>query len=107
VDVVFVLIAHSDPGIVVERRDPREVAGRMANATIHEQRDFFGYYRAFKFGFPERTSHILEGAEEDLRSRLSDALAGKRTHVVSHPYGGPLDDLFRAMEPHCASPPPD
>jgi hypothetical protein len=107
VDVIFLLIAHSDPEILVERCDAEDVTRRMVNATMHEQRDFFAYYRAFKFGFPDRSNQMLEHAEDHLRSRLRGALATKRTHVVSHPYGGPLEDLFRALEPHCSRPPSD
>jgi hypothetical protein len=106
-DFIFLLIAHSDPSILVKECDPGHLAEAMVNATMYEQRSFFGYYRAFKFGFPDRHNQTLENAEDLLRSRLSIALAGKRTHIVSHPYGGPLENLFRAMEPYCSSPADD
>ena len=104
VNSVFLLIAHSAPEILVERKEPVDVARRMVNATMYEQREFFGYYRAFKFGLPGRSNQTLENADDQLLSRLQHALAGKRTHVVSHPYGGPLEDLFQAVEPYCSPP---
>ena len=100
-DKLFLILSHDDPSTTVEPCDPSELAERMVNANVYEQRDFHDYYRAYKFAFPNRMNDFLEHASELQISLLCQVFEGKETYKVSHPYGEPLEPLFERMRPFC------
>jgi hypothetical protein len=97
----FLIISHSRPEIRVERCDPMELAWRMISANEYEQREFFDYYKAFKFAFPLSKNEFLESAYDYQRSLLFRAFEDKETYKVFHPYAGSLETLFTQMQPFC------
>lgn len=103
----FLIAGHDRSEISVEPCDPREFAERVAEANEYEWRDFFNYYGAFKFAFPHMENEFLENALNVQRSLLCQALEGKKTYLVLHPYGGPLEPLFTRIQSRCVKPTPD
>lgn len=101
VDRIFLLEGHAAPTIEVERQDPEWIARRMVFANEHEWRPLLERYRGFRFAFPDRPNPLLDALHSRLGDPLAVAMAGKRVYRVRHPYGGSLEALFDAMEPHC------
>ena len=98
---LFLLMSHDQPDIKVEPFDPQAVALQMVQANMYEQKEFFDYYRAFKFAFPHLKSDFLENITAYQRALLCEAFAGKEAYRILHPYGGPLDALFEKIRPFC------
>jgi hypothetical protein len=103
-DRLFLLEGHAAPTIEVERQDPAWIARRMVFANEHEWRPLMERYRGYRFAFPDRPNPLLDALHTRLGDPLAAAMAGKRVYRVRHPYGGSLEELFRAMEPHCRAP---
>ena len=97
----FLLTSHDGDGILVQRHEAAQAARSMVSANEHEWRPLLDHYRGFTFAFPDSSSPLLENLTKRLENLLTAALAGKAVYRVLHPYGGPLDALFQAMEPHC------
>ncbi|HZD10045.1 MAG TPA: hypothetical protein VE553_01795 [Candidatus Binatia bacterium] len=104
-DVFFLMSGHAQPFISVEPCDARTFALRMAQVNEYEWRDFFDYYRAFKFAFPHLENAFLENALALQESLLCQALESKETVSVLHPYGERLEPLFAKMK-SCVKKPP-
>jgi hypothetical protein len=100
-DKLFLVMSHSEARISVAPCDSMEVAQRMAISNAYEQMDFFQYYQAFKFAFPQVGNEFLEGVMDLQRSLLYRALSGKETYQVLHPYPVPFEELFNHMQPFC------
>ena len=100
-DKLFLMMGHSEPVTHVEPCHPEEIAQRMHQSNAFEQMDFFEYYRAFKFAFPDLRNDLLEHVDEHQRSLLSGALTGKEGYKVLHPYPVSFKDLFIQMQPFC------
>ncbi|MGD8857396.1 MAG: hypothetical protein PVG33_13765 [Chloroflexota bacterium] len=100
-DKVFWIVSHDAEHIAVEKSDPQSVAARMATANEHEQGPFWCLYQAFAYAFPARRNGFLESFGSLQRALLSDALTGRETFELAHPYGGPLENLFEALVPYC------
>ncbi len=103
-DKIFLIMSHAEQEIRVEACAPAEIALRMALANVHEQREFFEYYQAFKFAFPYRKNDFLENVTDLQHSLLIQALNSKDTFQILHPYAGPLEPLYAAMQPFCGKP---
>jgi hypothetical protein len=101
IDKLFLIVSHSEPGIVVASCASSEIAQRMANSNEYEESPFLQLYRAYRFAFPHRTNPYLEGAPELRRSLLSRALKDKEAYQVRHPYPVSFQELFDIMRPLC------
>ncbi len=100
-DKIFLAISQQSPQIDVAPADPMDVAGRMLASVRYEQSSFFKDFLAFKFAFPDRKNHFLDGALELQRDMLRRALLGKQAFFVSHPYPVSIPALFDSMRPLC------
>jgi hypothetical protein len=102
-DMVFLPMSQSEPGISVVPCDPVEAARRMASSNEYEHTFLFQYYRAFRFAFPHLRNKFMEESAELQRSLLCRSLASKEAYMVMHPYPVSLDELFEKMRPYCAA----
>jgi hypothetical protein len=100
-DRFFLVMSHDAEDIRVEPHDAGQLAKSMVHAIEHEWRPLLEHYRGFRFAFPTRSNPRLDDLAERLETRLTVAMADKPTYRVLHPYGGPLDALFAAMQPYC------
>lgn len=98
VDKVVLTVSHSGGDIDVSPADPDEIARRMAASIAYEQNQFFEYYQAFRFAFPDRVNPFLDDIDATQERLLRTALAGKDAYVVSHPYPVAFEALFGAMQ---------
>jgi hypothetical protein len=100
---ILFVASHDSPEIRVTPIDPDEVAQRMVHSLQYEQSVFLGYYRMFRFAFPQRTCDLVENSETLQQELLRSALANKEAYVVHHPYPVSLPHLFEAIAPLCNS----
>lgn len=100
-DRVFFVVSQARPGIIVEPMDTVEIARRMVHSLQYEQSPFLGYYRMFRFAFPDRVNEVVERTEERQGELLRSAIANKPAFAVYHPYPVSLRSLFEMMAPYC------
>ncbi|MFV1963876.1 MAG: hypothetical protein ACC628_00525 [Pirellulaceae bacterium] len=105
---VLFVISHASPAIRIEPMDPEEIAQRMVHSLQFEQFPFLGFYRMFRFAFPDLANDLIDRTEELQGELLRTALAGKDAYSVSHPYPVSLPSMFEAISPLCrpSEPPP-
>jgi hypothetical protein len=100
-DRLFLMVTVDDPGTTVVAVDPELVADRMAFSLQHERLDFMACYYRFRYAFPDAPNKLLEECHDVERALLRRVFKGKAAFTVEHPSPLPLDDLYRAMRPHC------
>ena len=98
-DKVFLLVSHDDPWVEVKPTPPAEMALRLAHLGQYEQMPLWEHYLAFKFAFPEVINPFIERSFHTHLEILSQALAGKETYTVWHPYPLAFSDLYQEIEP--------
>jgi hypothetical protein len=98
-DKVFLLVSHDDPWVEVKPTPPSEMALRLAHLAQYEQIPLLEHYLAFKFAFPEATNPFIESSFDSYHEILSQALIGKDTYTVWHPYPLVFSDLYEELEP--------
>ncbi len=98
-DKVFLLVSHDDPWVEVKPTPPSEIALRLAHLAQYEQIRLLEHYLAFKFAYPEVTNPIIEASFDSQYEILSQALAGKDTYTVWHPYPLVFSELYEEIEP--------
>jgi hypothetical protein len=98
-DKVFLLVSHDDPWVEVRPTPPAEMALRLAHLAQYEQIRLWEHYVAFKFAFPETINPFIERSFHTHLEILSQALAGKETYTVWHPYPLAFSDLYQEIEP--------
>ena len=98
-DKVFLLVSHDDPWIEVKPTLPSEMALRLAHLAQYEQIPLLEHYLAFKFAFPEATNPFIDCSFDSHLKILSQALIGKDTYTVWHPYPLVFSELYEAIEP--------
>lgn len=98
-DKVFLLVSHDEPWVEVKPTPPSEMALRLAHLAQYEQMQLWEHYLAFKFAFPDATNAIIESSVDSHRRILSQALAGKDTYTIWHPYPLNFSDLYQEIEP--------
>jgi hypothetical protein len=96
---VFFVVSHAAPEIRIEPVDAAEIAQRMVHSLQYEQFPFMGYYRMFRFAFPERANALIDRTEPLQRQLLQQALANKEAWTVYHPYPVSLPSLYEGMAP--------
>jgi hypothetical protein len=103
-DKVFFVVSHDSADVTLRPIEAEEVSARMLFSLQEEQQPLEGYYRKFRFAFPECRNDLLESSAERQRALLDKALAGKECYVVYHPYPAPIPEMFEAMRPHLREP---
>jgi hypothetical protein len=98
-DKVFLMVSHDDPWIEVKPTPPAEMALRLAHLAQYEQIRLQEHYLAFKFAFPEATNLFIECSFDIHHQILSQALIGKDTYTVWHPYPLVFPELYDELEP--------
>lgn len=98
-DVVVLALSHSRPEMIIEPRAAVDIADRMTSSFLHEHDNFLSCYRKQLFAFPDRRSPLLDALEGRYRALVVQALAAKRTFVMSHPYPPRTKELFAALAP--------
>ncbi len=96
--LVFVMSAE-DPATTAVTASGLDVADRMVHSLQYERQGLLGYYRMFRFAFPQLTNPHLENAESLQRNLLRNAFKDKPTLRVEHPYPVELSKLFDCIEP--------
>lgn len=96
---LFLVASHESDAFTVEAVAPTEVAKRMVFSLQDERVDFMGYYRKFRFAFPDARNEVIETLEERQRDLLISALAGKDAYVVYHPYPVSIPKLYDTIAP--------
>jgi hypothetical protein len=102
-DRVFLLLSHSGADVRIEAVDPTDLAHRMAASVRFELMPFMEQYYAYVFAFPDRRNPFIEEAHEQALGILTQALEGKETWVVRHPYPFSFQALYEKMKPFCDS----
>lgn len=97
IDRVMMMMSHSSPEIVTEKCHPWEIALSMSHSNEFELTNFFEYYQAFKFAFPQLKNPFLEKVTEIHSSILASALNDKETCKILHPHPVSLEDLYHHM----------
>jgi hypothetical protein len=100
-DKVFLMVSHDDPWIEVKPTPPAEMALRLAHLAQYEQIPLQEHYLAFKFAFPEATNPFIECSFDIHHEILSQALMGKETYTVWHPYPLVFSELYDELEAGC------
>jgi hypothetical protein len=98
---VLFVVSHASPDISIEPVDAVDIARRMVHSLQYEQSGFMGYYRMFRFAFPERANEVIDSTEQRQNELLQRALAGREAYAVYHPYPVSLPALFDAVAPYC------
>ena len=96
---IFLSIPHEIQDVYVEAVDGDWLADRLAFALRSERQRLLAHYLAFRFAFPERTSELIEDANEiehELLGRLVDRIT---TYALYHPSPAPPQALFDAVAP--------
>ena len=96
--LVFVMSAD-DPATTAVPASGMDVADRMLHSLQYERQGLLGYYRMFRFAFPQLTNPHLEDAESLQRDLLRNAFKDKPTLRVEYPYPVELSKLFDCIEP--------
>lgn len=99
-DKIFFLLSREDQNIEIQPCSSEDIARRMANCNQFEQAPFFENYRAFKFAFPKSRNEFLENIPRLQETLLLNALKGKESFVVFHPYPVSFDLLYEKMVPY-------
>jgi hypothetical protein len=100
---VLFVVSQASPEITIEPMDPAEIARRMVHSLQYEQSVFMGYYRMFRFAFPERANAFIDGTERLQSQLLQAALSNKDAYAVYHPYPFSLTSMYEAVAPVCGS----
>jgi hypothetical protein len=100
-DKVFFVATRDAPQITVQSINPQEIVQRMVFSLQEERREFFSYYRKFRFAFPEVSNPLIDQAEEIQRRILTRVMADKETYAVYHPYPFSIRELFEVVCPYC------
>jgi hypothetical protein len=99
-DRVLLVVSTDRPETTIRPIDPAGVARRCVFSLEHERLDLVAAYLKFRYAFPEATNVLLEGAAERERSLLTEALSGRPTLLVEHPYPPDISELTDAIAHH-------
>lgn len=95
----FLLLASHDAETVTHEEVDAAFVGRRMLASLEEERaPFMAAYRQWCFAFPDRRSSTVERAGELEQLLIDKVLAGRRAHLVKHPYPVELTSLVAPVE---------
>lgn len=92
-DAVLLVRSHDDPAVTAEPVEGAVVADVMRASLTEERSAFLADYRQFRFAFPDRSSDVVERAEEIEAKLLTRLFAGRPAYRIGHPYPMRLADL--------------
>jgi hypothetical protein len=98
-DKVFFVVSHESSDVVVAPADPEDVARRVVFSLTHERLELLDAYGKARFAHPALASPFLDGADQLERDLLQNALGGKETYSVHHPFPAPIPALADAVLP--------
>lgn len=98
-DVVIVTVSHDAQNVEVTPAEIEPVAGRMAASFVHEQASLMACYQKHLFAFPGRRNALLDRLDQRYRECAVEALKGKPTYTMAHPYPVSIAALRNAVEP--------
>ena len=81
--------------------DAREIADRMIASQAYERLKLRRIYDQFRYAFPERRNKLIECSQDREHHLIMQALEGKPSYEIRHPYPVRLQDLFEAAAPVC------
>jgi hypothetical protein len=96
-DAIVLAMSHGSNAITINECEPKEVINRMINSNDYEQLPFFEFYKAFKYAFPEKNNEFLDNIKDIHSGLLLNALQGKKSFKISHPYPVPFEALFSTL----------
>jgi hypothetical protein len=94
--LVFVT-SHELPKVSLTEVPAREVASRMLASLQEEREPFMGYYRQFRFAFPQLSSPVVEEAAALEQRLLERALSGRQAWHLGHPYPVEIESLIAPL----------
>lgn len=95
----FFVASHESQEVMAYPIGVQEIAERMVFSLQEERMDFMSAYLKFRFAFPDLRNELIEGTEEIQRNLLKQALSGKESFAVYHPYPVDIPSLFEAVHP--------
>ncbi|HMJ00411.1 MAG TPA: hypothetical protein VK488_11305 [Gaiellaceae bacterium] len=98
-DRAFLAIAHQGADVRVEPIEPERLADRLVFSLGAERLPMLAHYLRYRFAFPERSSALIERANEIERKILLEAFAESETYALYHPFPAPVRALYDAMAP--------
>ena len=98
-DALLFVVSHESPAVAVEPFEGGRLAAMMPFSHEFERLELLGRYLQTRFAFPERANTFLEGLRAREAEILAEAFAGKRAHLVRHPFPAPIPALVEAMRP--------
>ena len=96
-DAIVLALSHESNKIVAKECEPEEIIKRMIHSNDYEQLPFFEFYKAFKYAFPERSNEFLDNIKNIHSGLLLNALQGKKSFKISHPYPVSFEALFSKL----------
>lgn len=97
VDAVVHTVSTDASTVSLEPTSGTEVAERMAGSLAFERLPLMSLYHAFRYAFPDRSSVLIEGANDIERERLREFLEPRTCWRSTHPYPPELAELRRVM----------
>jgi hypothetical protein len=104
-DQLILVVSHEAEAVEVRPILGEEVARRMHFSVLEEFRPLLSAYRKFRFAFPDRANERLDCLQAEGESLFHRAFAGRKAHVLYHPYPAPIGRMFAAAEPVVAGDP--
>lgn len=98
-DLVIVAVSHEAPEFEITPTPVEKVASQMAASFLHEQASLSSCYHKHLFAFPDRRNELLDEVELVYRRHALEALAGKSTYTMLHPYPVSVEALRTAVQP--------
>ena len=98
-DKLVFVVSREGEAVEVAPIDAGEVARRMGFSLQYERQRLLASYLEFRFAFPDRSSALLEGAEERQREMLLERFAATEAHIALHPFPPSIPSLFDAIRP--------
>ena len=96
-DTIVLALSHESNEVVTIACEPEEIINRMIHSNDYEQLPFFEFYKAFRYAFPERRNEFLDNIKNIHSGLLLNALLGKKSFKVSHPYPVSFETLFSTL----------
>lgn len=95
--VVHTMSVEGSGEVALAGADGADIAARMAGSLSFERLPLMALYHAFRYAFPQRSSALIERADEIERERLVQFIAPRTSYLCTHPYPPDLDALREVM----------
>ena len=98
IDKIILSFSHSASTFRLETGKTADIAKQIFTSNSFEQIPFLELYKTYKFAFPNHTNSFLDNIDEHQYSLLKNALDGKETYLLHHPYPFKFEDLFNKLK---------